>query len=111
MSPPVKSHPSEEEDVREFLKLASKSYSLAAQWLRRRLNQYLDEELELLATHVLSEMELPHNYPEVLSRLYRGDYEEGLQRLVSRLRRKFAKLLRDHQRSEDDSFHDSCIAE
>lgn len=99
------------QEVDELLKLANKSPHQVALWLRRKMNQHLDEELEVLATHVLSELELPHDFPEVRGHLFRGNYEMGLDQLVSRLRRKFAKLLRDHQRGEDDDFYDSCIVE
>lgn len=100
------------EEVAELIQLVeTKSPSQVSQWLRRRLNQYLDEELEVLATHVLAEMDLPHNLPEVRGPLFRGEYERGLDALVSRLRRRFAKLLRDHQRGEDDAFYDSCVVE
>lgn len=102
----------ERSEVEELIHLARTKHSVhVSQWLRRRLNRFLDEELEVLATHVLSELELPHDMAEVRGPLYRGDYDKGLDLLVSRLRRKFAKTLRDHQRGEDDDFYDSCIME
>jgi hypothetical protein len=99
------------EDVEELVNLVQRKPWLVQKWLQRRLNKHLDEELEVLASYVLSEMSLRHDYPEVLGPIYRGDYESGLSALVSRLRRQFAKLLRDHQRGEDDDFLDSCIVE
>lgn len=100
------------EDIAELVELVQrKTPGHVAQWLRNRLNQHLDEELEVLATHVLAEMELPTDFPEVRGPLLRGNYDEGLRQLTSRLRRRFAKLLRDHQRGEDDEFYDACTVE
>lgn len=101
-----------DEATEELIRLVNtRNAHKVSQWLRRKLNQFLDEELEVLASHVLSEMELPYDFPEVKSPLLRGDYDAGLAQLTSRLRRKFAKLLRDHQRGEDDEFFDNCVVE
>lgn len=79
--------------------------------LQNRLNQYLDEELEVLATWVLSVADFDHRVPEVLGPLGRGEHEQAMQALCSRMKRRFAKALRDHQRSEADDFYDSCTVE
>lgn len=101
-----------DEATAELIRLAqTRSAYNVSQWLRRKLNQFLDEELEVLASHVLSDMELPYDFPEVKGPILRGEYDKGLAQLTSRLRRRFAKLLRDHQRSEDDDFYDSCVVE
>jgi len=82
-----------------------------AQMLRRRMNLFLDEELETLATWVLSEADFDTSIPEVQGPLTRGEPDKALAALISRMRRRFAKALRDHQRSESDDFYDDCIVE
>lgn len=100
------------DDVLEFIEVAKKKEPhLVAQALRRKLNESLDEELEVLATHVLSEAVFDIHVPEVLGPMGRGDRDGALHAAVSRMRRKFAKMLRDHQRSESDNFYDECVHE
>lgn len=82
-----------------------------AQAFRRRLNQFLDDELETLATWVLSEAQFDVHVPEVMGPLGKGQPEVAMEALVSRMRRRFAKTLRDHQRSETDDFYDDCLVE
>lgn len=68
------------------------------QHLTRRMNKALNGELELLASHVLCDAQFDDvNLPEVLGPLGRGDGVGALKALCSRMRRRFAKLLRDHQ--------------
>lgn len=95
------------DDVLQLIKIATtKEAHLVSQWLRRKVNTHLDEELELLASHVLSEAEFDIRVPEVLGPYNRGNLDGALAAAVSRMKRKFAKLLRDHQRSENDDFLD-----
>jgi len=95
------------EDIRQLMRLATtKEAHVISQWLRRKMNEHLDEELEVLASHVLSEMDFDPNIPEVMGPMGRGDTRAGLAALISRMKRKVAKLLRDHQRSENDDFLD-----
>lgn len=101
-------------EVEEFIRLvkADKPPYLIGQWLSQWLNRKLDSELELLASTTLS-MDLDDilKDPAALGCLYRGNYQPGLQHLASRMRRRFAKLLRDHQRSDKDLFIDNCEVE
>jgi glycogen debranching enzyme len=46
---------------------------------------------------------------EVKTLLSQGRVGDGLRMAMSRMRRRTAKVLRDHQRSEDDAFLDSCV--
>ncbi len=86
----------------------NKEPHLVAQHLRRQMNSHLDEELEVLATFVLSspDFDAVVDLPEVIGPLGRGQPETAMRALVSRMRRKVAKMLRDHQRGEADDFLD-----
>lgn len=97
------------EEVTNLIKTATtKEPGVVAQWLRRKLNAHMDEELEVLASHVLSEagFEDVLELPEVRGPMGRGDTETAARAIISRMKRKFAKLLRDHERSENDDFLD-----
>ncbi len=99
-------------EVEEFIRLAqegTKPPYIIGQWMTQWLSRRLDTELELLASTALS-MELDDlmRDPAVMGALQRGRYEEGLRQLMSRCRRRFAKLLRDHQRADDDDFLDAA---
>ena len=76
-------------------------------WLFQILAARSDAELELLASHILT-MSLEQDVPEARAAVSRGHLEEAFALLGSRMRRRVAKLLRDHQRSEDDAFLDMC---
>lgn len=100
------------DDIAQLMKVArEKEPHLVAQFLRRKLNAHLDDELEVLASHVLSEADFDTRIPEVMGPLNRGDTDGAMLALVSRMRRKFAKMLRDHQRGESDDFFDDCLVE
>lgn len=100
------------EDVLNLIRLAqTRDPHVFAQQLSRKMNQFLDDELEALATWVLSADEFATNIPEVVGLLGRGDHEGAMAALSSRMRRRFAKALRDHQRSEADDFYDDCVVE
>lgn len=57
----------------------------------------LNDELELLATHVLG-LEINSDEPFIQGPLTRGDCRGVVAATVSLCRRRFAKILRDHQR-------------
>lgn len=99
-------------EVEEFIALAregTKPPYIIGHWLSQWLNRRLDAELELLASAALSlEMDDLLQDSAVLAALRRGRYDEGLHQLMSRCRRRFAKLLRDHQRAEDDDSVDAA---
>lgn len=61
----------------------------------------LNEELELLATHTLLEMEIDARVPFIQGAISRGDLNGIVSATVSVCRRKFAKLLRDHERDAE----------
>lgn len=59
----------------------------------------MNEELELLATHVLGPgLEIDASAPYIQGPVSRGDCRETVKATVSLCRRRFAKILRDHQR-------------
>ena len=95
------------EETMSFIKLArTKDPVVVEQNLTRRITDAVDEELESLATHVLSSPDFDDVFqPEVLGPLHRGDGVSALKALSSRLRRRFAKLLRDSQYGEDETFY------
>lgn len=98
------------DEVLSLIRIAQdKEPQHVAQWLRRKLNAHLDEELEVLATHVLSEADFEEvlTLAEVRGPLSRNDTDTAIRAVVSRMKRKFAKLLRDHERSENDDFLDT----
>ncbi len=76
-------------------------------WLQAYVDKRVDAELEFLASHVLSlDFDVPAEIRGVGSR--GGVYlDQSFQLLVSRMRRRFSKLLRDHQRRDDDAAVDS----
>jgi hypothetical protein len=76
-------------------------------WLQAHVDKRIDAELEFLASHVLSlDFEVPGEIRGVGSR--GGSYlDDAFQLLISRMRRRFSKLLRDHQRRDDDHLVDS----
>jgi hypothetical protein len=83
-----------------------------AYWLYRYVGERLDEELETLATHFLSEgFEDIVQSQEVSSLITRGRPHEAVRVALSRSRRRTSKVLRDHQRSDEDAFLDSCVEE
>lgn len=101
------------EDVHELIRLAlHRTPQDVAYWLHRYVSQKVDEELETLATYFLSsDFDDIAGAPEVKALLGRGRYEGAIELAMSRLRRRTSKVLRDHQRSEDDAFLDSCVAD
>lgn len=100
------------EDVLALITLAQTrdAHTFATQ-LHLKMGQYLDDELEALATWVLSADDFEVRTPDVMGPLNRGDTEGALKAICSRMRRRFAKALRDHQRSEADEFYDGCMVE
>lgn len=96
-------------DFIEFVRQERPPYVIG-QWLSQYIARKLDAELELLASHVLL-LEADISDPQIQGPISRGNTREGLQQLQSRMRRKFAKLLRDHQRADDDLFTDQCVVE
>ena len=81
-----------------------------AYWLYRYTNQKVDDELETLATFFLSEgFEDILAGTEVKALIVRGQFLEAGRVAMSRLRRRTAKTLRDHQRSADDALLDACV--
>lgn len=81
-----------------------------AVWLQRYVGERIDEELELLATYFLAEaFDDIAMAPEVQALITRGRQVEAVRTALSRARRRTAKTLRDHQRSDDDAFLDSCV--
>lgn len=109
--PPTKDPASPE--LKHLINVArTKDHSAVAGWLQRKLNMHMDEELEVLATYVLGEAVFDvASLPEVMGPLGRGDKELAMAMLVSRMRRKFAKLLRDHKRGETDDFLDNVATQ
>lgn len=69
-------------------------------WLSNYVEENVSRELELIATHILSTNTLHSDFVEVNAAISRGLVQDGLDLLVSRLRRRMAKILRDHQRVE-----------
>ena len=100
-------------ESRQLIELAKSRDPVSfEQALTRHINSILDSELENLATYILSDREFDNvNHPEVRGPMGRGDSVGALMALTSRMRRKFAKALRDHQRGEDDVFTDQCLVE
>ncbi len=99
--------------VSDLIKVAqSRTPQDVAYWLYKYVGERIDEELESLATYFIQEdfADIIQS-TEVQAVLSRGRVLEGMQLAMSRQRRRVSKTLRDHQRSEDDAFLDSCIQE
>ena len=76
-------------------------------WLKKHADKQLDAELELLASFILaSSFPVPQ---ELRSLAARGGthLDDAFAELISRMKRRFAKTLRDHQRSDDDDIVDA----
>lgn len=101
------------EDVHELVRLVQqRTPQDVAYWLHRYVSQKVDEELETLATFFLSnDFGDIASSSEVKALLSRGRYDGAIELALSRMRRRTSKVLRDHQRSEDDAFLDSCVAD
>lgn len=99
--------PDEVRHIIRIVKERSCPEAVLVEWLGNYVNERLDEELELLATHVLT-VEFEWRVPEVQGAMYRGQPDLAFQHLMSRMRRRFAKILRDHQRSDVDTFLDEA---
>ena len=99
-------------EVEDLIKMVTSGRPpyIIGQYLSDLFNRKLDAELELLASHAL-QIEMDLKDPAVLTPIHRGQPHEALLQLQSRMRRKFAKMLRDHQRADDDLFTDQCIVE
>ena len=101
------------QDVTTLIQIArERSPQDVAYWLYRYVGSKVDDELEALATHFLAEdfLDIAQG-PEVQALLSKGRSLEAITVAMSRLRRRTSKVLRDHQRSEDDAFLDSCVQE
>lgn len=101
------------EDVLELIRLVQqRTPQDVAYWLYRYVGAKVDDELETLATHFLTEdfLDIAQS-AEVQALLSKGRALEAIALAMSRLRRRTSKVLRDHQRSEDDAFLDSCVQE
>ena len=76
-------------------------YQKAAQ-LQRYVDALLNEELELLATAMMGIPCEPDTETRLAMYVFRGDWRNVALETASFMRRRAAKVLRDHQREEED---------
>ena len=70
--------------------------------LQRYVDKVINEELELLATSALELRCEPDQETRLAMYIMRGDWRNICLETASFMRRRAAKMLRDHQREEED---------
>lgn len=97
-------------DIQDFLNATKTPYNIE-RLLQQYGNKLLDEELEVLSTEVLRMDVNVDDFAEVWGPMHRGQPKVAMNALVSRMRRRFSKLLLDHQRGELDLFLDAAVSD
>lgn len=72
-----------------------------AHMVQLHIDAVMNDELELLAEHAL-QMTVEMTEPAVFGPASRGDARTAVEQALSIMRRRLAKLLRDHQRNVEE---------